>query len=359
MTKICWISQVASPYKMRLFSLLSQKVDLVILLEDRPSDKRNASWYSYEHGKAELITFNEDYKKKIRECAEGCDLLIDSCYSTKPGMYAVSAFKKQHKICIMHADGGIGYKRPFPVNSIVSYFMKRHDYAFSSGPITDRYFRFYGYPQEQILHYRMTSFSEKEIQENIAMSARKAEYRKELNLPDRYTFISVGRSLHRKGFDLLLKAYKEAGLDQTCSLLIVGGEATEDLQKIIDEEKVQNVRFYPFIASDELKKYYAASDAFILCTREEIWGLVINEALSFRLPVITSDNCVAGIHFREEGEDVLIVKNEDIQAYAQAMKEVHERKETVIGSHASDSYSLENSAEDFTQDIQEVCRRAG
>lgn len=47
--------------------------------------------------------------------------------------------------------------------------------------------------------------------------------------------------------------------------------------------------------SELLAEYYTAADLFVLPTREDIWGLVINEAMSYGLPVITTGKCVAGI----------------------------------------------------------------
>ena len=46
-----------------------------------------------------------------------------------------------------------------------------------------------------------------------------------------------------------------------------------------------------------------ASDLFVLPTREDIWGLVINEAMSFGLPIITTRKCIAGTELITDGEN--------------------------------------------------------
>ena len=54
-----------------------------------------------------------------------------------------------------------------------------------------------------------------------------------------------------------------------------------------------------------------ASDVFVLPTREDIWGLVVNEALAFGLPVITTDSCVAGLELIINEENGFIVPVDD------------------------------------------------
>ena len=54
-------------------------------------------------------------------------------------------------------------------------------------------------------------------------------------------------------------------------------------------EIIRSLVYFLKMKTDELNRYYAAADAFILCTREDIWGLVIQEAMSFGLPVLLSD----------------------------------------------------------------------
>ena len=51
----------------------------------------------------------------------------------------------------------------------------------------------------------------------------------------------------------------------------------------------------PFMRKDQLKEYFLISDLFILPTKEDIWGLVMNEAMGYGLPVITTDKCIAGV----------------------------------------------------------------
>ena len=55
------------------------------------------------------------------------------------------------------------------------------------------------------------------------------------------------------------------------------------------------VHFIGFKTKKELAVYYKAADVFCLPTKSDVWGLVINEAMSYGLPVVTTDMCIAGL----------------------------------------------------------------
>ena len=106
----------------------------------------------------------------------------------------------------------------------------------------------------------------------------------------------------------------------------------------------------------ELRKYYACADLFVLCTREDIWGLVIQEAMSYGLPVISSDNCVAAEHFSKQDESVVVCSNEDEEAYGVQIRKVFEDPEyrESLSEKALlqvRSYTIENSAQDIINDL--------
>ena len=49
--------------------------------------------------------------------------------------------------------------------------------------------------------------------------------------------------------------------------------------------------------------YYQAADMLVFPTREDIWGLVINEAMANGLPTVSTDKCVAALEMIKQGEN--------------------------------------------------------
>lgn len=123
-----------------------------------------------------------------------------------------------------------------------------------------------------------------------------------------------------KGFDILLKAM------QVCKkgymLCIVGDEPTQEFIELKNQLGIHNVVFVGFKTKEELKEYYAAADIFCLQTRGDVWGLVVNEAMAFGLPVITTDKCVAGIELVENDKNGYVLPVEDYKLLAKRIMQI-------------------------------------
>lgn len=110
---------------------------------------------------------------------------------------------------------------------------------------------------------------------------------------DKTVVLYVGQLIHRKGIDVLLKAVAELGEDY--QLLIIGGKPPKEYTALAENLKLNNVQFFDFMGKEELEKYYKSADVFALATREDIWGLVVNEALQYGLPTVSTKRCLAAL----------------------------------------------------------------
>ena len=205
----------------------------------------------------------------------------------------------------------------------------------------------------------ISSLLEKDIKKHKELLKNKEIYRKELGVDDKFTLVSVGRPIKLKGFDVLLNSYIKTSLTDKINLYIVGGKPQDEIQKIVNDNKLSNVHFIGLLNSEELNKYYAMADAFILCTKTDVWGLVIEEAMSFGLPVITSDNCGAGVHFNMLGDNVMICGIEDEDAYSKCITKLYKDDKLCkkLGKKSLDvvkEYIIENSAKDIIKALNEI-----
>lgn len=95
-------------------------------------------------------------------------------------------------------------------------------------------------------------------------------------------FICVARLVKVKNLELLIKVFNANGKPLT----IVG---KGPLEKHLKEMAAPNIAFAGFIDNDKLGQIYRQHDIFILPSNYEPWGLVVEEAIYWGLPVIVSD----------------------------------------------------------------------
>lgn len=116
-----------------------------------------------------------------------------------------------------------------------------------------------------------------------------------LNGQGRHSVIAAGRLTAQKGFDLLIEAWAKIPMDvrSTWQLKIFGeGPDRAALSQQITVLGLDSEVSLPGQCGDIAEEYMVA-DVFVLPSRFEGFGLVLIEALSFGLPVISFD-CPAG-----------------------------------------------------------------
>ena len=149
-----------------------------------------------------------------------------------------------------------------------------------------------------------------------------ASVRKRIDVPERY-FLNVGRLILVKGVLDLIEAY--ANLDEeiraAVGLVFVGdGEAKAELIRRASLIRPGTVKFSGFVQKEQLAEFYALADALVFPTHSDPWGLVVNEAMACRLPVIASNvaGCVSDLI--EDGWNGFIVPVSDVKRISSSME---------------------------------------
>lgn len=133
-------------------------------------------------------------------------------------------------------------------------------------------------------------------------------------------FLAVGRfSPQHKGFDLLIQAIGLfAKKNQEWQLDIVGdGPEKDKLMCLIHENQLdERITLHPF--TNDIQRYYSAASVYVLSSRWEGMPLVLVEAMSHGLPIVSSDlpTCQEVL-----GDFGLYFRNGDIQELAKRLEE--------------------------------------
>ena len=139
--------------------------------------------------------------------------------------------------------------------------------------------------------------------------------------------IAVGRLDYQKGFDRLIQAWKlvqHTGRFSDWKLDIFGqGEWREMLQQMIDKQGLQNtVKINP--PTNAILNEYVHSSLLVMSSNYEGFGMVLVEAMSCGVPVVSFDCKCGPKDIIQPGINGLLVPNGHIQALADAMMKVME-----------------------------------
>ena len=169
--------------------------------------------------------------------------------------------------------------------------------------------------------------------EYFARRAREAEperprLQEELGLdPARPVILFASKLQTRKHCDHLVEAYARLattpGVEPLPYLVIVGdGEERAALEQQAAATGLASIRFCGFRNQSELPGFFDLATVFVLPSRHEPWGLIVNEVMNAGRPVIVSDDVGCGPDLIVDGVNGCIYPTGDVAALAEALRRV-------------------------------------
>jgi glycosyltransferase involved in cell wall biosynthesis len=76
------------------------------------------------------------------------------------------------------------------------------------------------------------------------------------------------------------------------------------------------VVFYPFQQADLTPLFFALCEAFVLPSKREEWGLVVNEAMACGAPVVVSNRVGSHFDLVRDGENGFVFAPDDVEQLA-------------------------------------------
>lgn len=317
--KVIFTTNLPSPYRVDFFNELGKSCDLTVVYERTSSAERDTKWKG-----SSAVNFKEVYlnlQNSGVDLAKGsalkdyiksheADFLFFTNYSSPATREAIIWCRLHGRKYYMEYDGGFNKRDSFLKRIVKKFLLKGASGHLTTADEHINYLLSLGIKPEFIFKYPFTSVAKKDIEKiSTIISSGKQYFKSKLGISEQRMILTVGRFSYQKGYgkgyDILMELANRIG--SNVGIYIVGDNPTDEFVEWKQNKQLENIHFSGFKSKDELKDYYAASDLFILLSRGDIWGLVINEAMAYGLPVITSDRCVAGLELIKNGVNGYLV----------------------------------------------------
>lgn len=303
---IVFISNQPSFYKVRQWNALSKHRKIFAVFTDAKENDRNYDFVSEKPDFDYIILQSRGQFSKFLEALEVVrnieyKRLIIGGWESLTALL-LPFFTPKRKNCVFVESSVYEYKPNTLKDTIKKMYFRRISIAFPSGPsqkaLIDK-FHFKG-----ASHYTGGC--------GILNYCVQPPYQERLTVRK---FLYVGRLVEVKNLELLIEVFNEM---PSLSLDIVGfGELESKLKSLSND----NINFVGAVNNKDLSSYYRNADVFVLPSKVEPWGLVVEEALNNGTPVVVSDKvgCHSDLVTEQNG---LVFKYDDKESLRLTIEKV-------------------------------------
>lgn len=190
------------------------------------------------------------------------------------------------------------------------------------GSESKKFFEYYGVSSGKLIFTPYSVDNESFQKISSECSLRESTLKEELRIPtDKTIILFTGKYIEKKRPLDLIKAFHF--LNEAGAFLVMVGEGAlrEEMENYISKNQLKNVVLTGFVNQSAITKYYATADIFVMCSgMGETWGLSVNEAMCFSLPVIVSSTCGSAADLVKENVNGFTFPEGDIQQLSHAIE---------------------------------------
>jgi glycosyltransferase involved in cell wall biosynthesis len=344
---ILWLTNMPAPYRVPIWEHINRKVNLKVAFLLREKNWRNWSLpddvtFSYKflrklsfHVREFDLVFSPFGAKKL---LENSDLVFVGGWESPMFLATVLRARRQGLPVIQFYESTIASHR---FNGRLSRMVRSKifslaDYVVTSGTASTNAVLDMGIAAEKIV----TLFNPVDVEwfANVASNHRVVS-------SDGHRFLYVGQLIERKNVQALLDAFSSMRNPDDLLTIVGDGELAADLHAHSARLGLtRSVHFTGYHSQEDVARDYANADTFILPSTNEVWGLVVNEALASGLHVVVSK--AAGVAEFVEPMKGAYIADPIASDLARAMKESRENWKGAITSPEIMAYTPEKFADE-------------
>jgi len=147
------------------------------------------------------------------------------------------------------------------------------------------------------------------------------------NLKNKKIILYLSRIVPYKGLDILIKSFANLEKEIKNSFLLIAGKGSfeQEAKDLAKNLGIKNIKFLGPVDKEHIGFYYSICDVFVLPSTfrdydAECWGLVLNEAMAFGKPVISTDAVGGAYDLITDGVNGFRVKHGNVEDLYKALK---------------------------------------
>lgn len=320
MTRFALLGEIAAPYRVPLYNALAQRIDFRALFLAETDPRR--SYYRVDPQEVRFdrrVLRGHDFRRGgrwtvvsrgvIRELEQFEPDVVGVGGWNQPAFWQALAWTKARRrklVLWIESTAHDARSEARPLEWAKRAMVRAADGYFVPGTAAKAYALSLGVPKERLV-----------VAPNAVDASIYGAAAVDRSGRESCTFLYAGRLDPEKGLDTLLRAFA----DVPGELVLAGSGSDEQRLRALAGDRV---RFTGAVGREEIVRLLAEADVFVLPSRSEPWGMVLNEAAEAGLPLIATDGVGAAPDLIEEGGNGFRVRVDDERGLAEAMRRLAE-----------------------------------
>lgn len=291
--RVLYLTNYHNPYRDEFFEQLGRRCDLTVLFEQRTDAARDASWFEG----VEARSYQEVYLPEgecgpvsptMLKTVEGdWSLVVVGCYNTTRQMATIARMRRRHAPYVVNSDGMVFETGSTLKRAARGHVLRGADAYLCAGEACVPSLRRIVGRGALVVPYPFSSLTGKRARELARADA----------VRDPRLVLVVGQYEDYKGLDVMLDAIPT--LSDGLRFRFVGmGKKADEFRALVEAKGLSDdVEVVPFLKPDDLAAEYLRAGLLVLPSRQECWGLVVNEAAACGCPVVSTWGSGAAVEF--------------------------------------------------------------
>ena len=207
-----------------------------------------------------------------------------------------------------------GLKQKIKKAGLKYFLFPRIHYFLYIGTQNRLFYKSYGVPDNRLIFCPYSVDNERFTSEKKMLTPRIKEIKEKMGIPPEEKIIMYsGKYVEKKRPMDILQAFTKLNRPDLWLVMVGEGELRKDMEQFIREHKLNNVILTGFVNQSKISEYYAVCDVFVMCSAlGETWGLSVNEAMNFDVPLVISNLTGSSEDLVKNGVNGYIFKTGDV-----------------------------------------------
>lgn len=348
--KIAYITNNIAPFRVMLLDELAKHAEVTLFYVHEIEAGVKAEYVKLRPVRTNLQSITELGLFQTFQMLKEMDMVFFDGYTGWEKMFLMSGMWLTRRQYAISVDGIINHSNISLKQRLLDFIkyvaLSKAEFVLSTNTPTDVYIQQLA-PKAKIKRHIFSTLSQDDLK-RIAVVDSDTIFDKYQIKKGEKNLLFVGKFLKEKGVSELLAFMKEQRAGTSIQLIMVGG--TKEELSIFETDIPPNIHIIPFLEKLDILELMRVVDLFVLPTYSDTWGLVIVEALSAGVPIVSTNRCNAALEFIKDGKNGYLMKELNKEELASKLNEALKLNSAQVALYdrkLMGNYNLEGAAKNI------------